>query len=331
MPKARSSPPEQKNTDSPAAGEPAPNSIGPLDERSIQQRMVSILAALPAIGKDTRNPQQGFMFRSHDAVLNALNPLLARHGVFVVPDVIERLSSQRQTARGGIMYEVNLHVRFVFYGAAGDSLEASTWGEGTDSGDKATNKAMTMAFKNVLNQAFAISTQEFGDPDGESPPESVRHSQQESMTWIRPANFSEIVARLTEVQAPQELWTKWWIPQFIEASFGEGKRGSSDLSAAERERLGQQLTTTLYQLESLNVTFVEDQNVIDAFAVISGGVALVAPPAEGEKEWGLEPTPPDQATGELTPEEQEIERLAEEVFSSEATAPEEQPDGEKED
>lgn len=137
------------------------NASGP----TIYERIVAIIGELPPIGKDQRNEQQGFMFRGHDDVLNALNPLLAKHGVIVVPDVIDRAVSQRTTSRGSVMFEVNLHVRFTFYGAGGDSFSGSTWGEGTDMGDKATSKAMTMAFKSMLNQAFAISNKETADPD----------------------------------------------------------------------------------------------------------------------------------------------------------------------
>jgi hypothetical protein len=126
----------------------------------IHGKMAEILAELPAIGKSERNTQQDFMFRGHDQVLNALNPLLAKHGVFATPTVLERVTAQRQTRSGGVMYEVNLHVSYTFYASDGSSISASAWGEGTDSGDKSTNKAMTMAFKNVLNQVFAINTQE---------------------------------------------------------------------------------------------------------------------------------------------------------------------------
>ncbi len=140
---------------------------------TIHERMISILGDLPAIGKNQKNQQQGFMFRGHDDVLNALNPLLAKHGVFVVPNVLERETAQRQTKSGSTMFEVNLHVQFTFYGESGDSVFCSTWGEGTDSGDKATNKAMTMAFKNALNQSFSISTVENKDADAETPPEST--------------------------------------------------------------------------------------------------------------------------------------------------------------
>jgi ERF superfamily protein len=144
-----------------------------MSENTIYERMVAILAELPAIGKNQKNMQQNFMFRGHDDVLNALNPLLAKHGVFVVPQVLERIVGQRTTSKGSVMFEVNLCVEYVFYGLAGDYVRASAWGEGTDMGDKATNKAMTMAFKNVLNQAFAISTEEMIDSDAHTPEHSV--------------------------------------------------------------------------------------------------------------------------------------------------------------
>lgn len=144
--------------------------------RTIHARIIAILAALPAIGKDQRNQQQGFMYRGHDDVLNALNPLLAEHGVFIAPKVLKRIENTRTTKQGTTMYEVNLCVLYTFYGAGGDYIEASAWGEGTDSGDKSTNKAMTMAFKNVLAQVFAVSTAELSDADATTPEPTTRGS-----------------------------------------------------------------------------------------------------------------------------------------------------------
>jgi len=146
----------------------------PADDRSVFQRVLAIIDELPAIGKTQRNEQQQFMFRGHDDVMNALNPLLAKHGVFIVPTVRDRVTSERQTSRGATMYEVNLHVRFTFYGADGDSFDASGWGEGTDMGDKATSKAMTMAFKYVVAEVFALATAEVSDADSGSPEETNR-------------------------------------------------------------------------------------------------------------------------------------------------------------
>lgn len=142
--------------------------------KTIHQRLALILGELPPLGKDKKNEQQRFMFRSFDSMLNALNPLMAKHGVLVVPAVLERVTELRKTKSGSTMYEVNLHVQFTFYGEGGDSVVCSTWGEGTDLGDKATSKAHTMALKTALNQVLAISSEEFNDPDGGSAEESSR-------------------------------------------------------------------------------------------------------------------------------------------------------------
>lgn len=149
------------------------------DDRTIHQRMVAIIAELPAIGKTQFNEQQKFHFRGHDDVLNALTPLLAKHGVVIVPNVIDRVTEQRTTQRGSVMFEVNLHIEYSFYGSAGDHIVGSAWGEGTDMGDKATMKAGTMAFKAMLNQAFAINTAEGAehDTDKSTVEESVRQGQ----------------------------------------------------------------------------------------------------------------------------------------------------------
>ncbi len=181
------------------------------DARTIHERMSAIQADLPPIGKDQKNQQQGFMFRGHDDVMNALNPLLAKHGVFFLPDVLERVTSQRTTGKGSTMFEVSLLVEFTFYGAAGDSVKGSAWGEGTDMGDKATSKAMTMAFKYWLTQAFAISTTDAADPDKDTPAETVHRgtaaARNTSQAQSSPRATPEALAAYkAEVEAAGFLW-----------------------------------------------------------------------------------------------------------------------------
>jgi hypothetical protein len=174
--------------------------MGLAPPESIHVLMARVLADLPAIGKDQFNQQQGFAFRGVDDVLNALNPILARHGVFYVPNVVERIYSQRATRSGSVMHTVDLHVRYRFYGPAGDHVEASGWGEGTDSGDKATNKAMTGAMKYVLFQVFAISTQEASDQDATTPPETVAAQHRpgpQDLGWPTPEAAKEAHAAVT--------------------------------------------------------------------------------------------------------------------------------------
>lgn len=148
-----------------------------------------ILAELPPIGKTQQNKEQGFMFRGHDDVMNAYNPLASRYGVFVTPEVVERIAEKRSTRAGGVLYEVNLYVRYTIHGPAGDELPGgSAWGEGTDSGDKATNKAMTAAFKYWLGQTLALSTKEMSDTDADrhTPPETADGVEGEARTYVCP-------------------------------------------------------------------------------------------------------------------------------------------------
>lgn len=157
---------------------PPPTVVHP----SVHQLLGIIVGELPAVGKNQRNASQGFNFRGIDDVLNVLNPILSKYGVFFVPDVVERVYTQRATSKGGVMHAVDLHVRYTFYGPGRDSVTGSVWGEGTDSGDKATNKAMTMAMKNILFQVFAISTDEV-DPDAGHPEETVTTPRWMELGW----------------------------------------------------------------------------------------------------------------------------------------------------
>lgn len=131
-----------------------------------------VIADCPAIGKNQKNQQQGFMYRGVDMVMNTFQPLFAKHGIFVVPEVLESTREERQTARGGNLIYSVLKVRYTFYAADGSSVSAVVQGEGMDSADKSSNKAMSVAFKYALFQVFCIPTEEMVDPDSETPPNS---------------------------------------------------------------------------------------------------------------------------------------------------------------
>ncbi len=65
-------------------------------------------------------------------------------------------------------------MKFRFCADDGSSIEAVTIGEGMDSGDKATNKAMAVAFKYACFQVFCIPTEEMKDPDADTPEPNVK-------------------------------------------------------------------------------------------------------------------------------------------------------------
>ncbi len=127
---------------------------------------VSAKLAQQGISKDRKNDQQGYKFRGIDDVYNALAPLLSSHKLCILPTVLERDCVERTTAKGTVLFYVTVKVRFDIVSAEdGSKHEITTFGEAMDSGDKATNKAMSAAYKYAAMQAFCIPTEGDNDAD----------------------------------------------------------------------------------------------------------------------------------------------------------------------
>lgn len=139
---------------------------------NIYEAIGSIMKKGVAIGKEKRNQQQNFMYRGIDDVMNVFQPLMSEAGIFMVPEVLEAKREERQSSRGGNLIYSILKVRYTFYAEDGSSVSAVVIGEGMDSGDKASNKAMAVAMKYAMFQTFCIPTEEMPDPDAETPPPS---------------------------------------------------------------------------------------------------------------------------------------------------------------
>lgn len=139
---------------------------------NIYEAIADIMKEGYAISKTKRNQQQGFMYRGIDDVMNTFQPLMAERGIFLVPEVLDATREERQTNKGGMLLYSVLRVKYTFYASDGSSISATVVGEGMDSGDKASNKAMAVAMKYAMFQVFCIPTEEMQDPDAETPPPS---------------------------------------------------------------------------------------------------------------------------------------------------------------
>ncbi len=134
----------------------------------VYQCINKVQASLAKVGiaKCQNNSGQGYKFRGIDDIYNTLANLLAEYGLCILPKVISREVVERQTARGGVLLYVTVCVEFAFVCAEdGSSHLIVTYGEAMDSGDKATNKAMSAAYKYACLQAFCIPTEGDNDSD----------------------------------------------------------------------------------------------------------------------------------------------------------------------
>lgn len=138
---------------------------------NIYESIAAIQADVDFIGKDKQTTgQTSYKYRGVDQVLNTLHPLFSKHKVFAVPEVLEVLSREWKTTKTGssVVYQT-AKVKYTFYAEDGSSVSAIVLGEAMDSGDKASNKCMSVAYKYACFQILSIPTEETTeDPDDDA-------------------------------------------------------------------------------------------------------------------------------------------------------------------
>ena len=140
---------------------------------NIYESITKLMQESISIKKDKMNTQQNFKYRGIDDVMNTFYPLLAKYKVFVVPEVLEQSREERISKNGGnIIYSI-MKIKYTFYAEDGSNISAVVVGEGMDTADKSSNKAMAVAMKYAMFQTFCIPTDEMKDPDAESLPAST--------------------------------------------------------------------------------------------------------------------------------------------------------------
>lgn len=158
----------------------------------IHEAICAAMSRTGAITKDKKNVQQGFKYRGVDDVMNALQPIFSEFLIFCTPKVLDVKREERVTKSGSAMTYTVVTVEYVFYAADGSSVSCIVCGEGMDSADKSTSKAMSIAFKYACFQLLCIPTEETApDPDSEyhvKAPKSqdpAKKSQEPAITCIK--------------------------------------------------------------------------------------------------------------------------------------------------
>jgi hypothetical protein len=131
---------------------------------TIYAALADVMAEVSHVAKRDVNTHQKFNFRGIDAVVNAVGPALRKHRVIVVPSDVTATYEQVSTTTGKPATACRVDVTYTFYAEDGTSIPVDVAGEAWDSGDKATPKAMSVAFRTALLQALALPTDE-PDPD----------------------------------------------------------------------------------------------------------------------------------------------------------------------
>lgn len=139
-----------------------------MSTEKIHASMLAVMRGIGAISKSKTNSTQGFKYRGIDQVYAAVHPMLIEHGIFMTSEILERFRDERETNKGGVLFYTQLKMRYWFNAEDGSRVPTEVVGEGMDSGDKASNKAMAVAHKYAILQAFCVPTEEVDDPDAQT-------------------------------------------------------------------------------------------------------------------------------------------------------------------
>lgn len=157
---------------------------------SVGEAIAEVTGRIGAITKEGRSTE-GYRFRGIDQLLAALHPILADVGLVILPGkVVREQWETRQTAKGGTLNVARLLVRYRLIGPDGSETTAEAWGEGGDSGDKATQKAHSQSYKSFAFQTFTIPTEESAEDEPDATGEPAR-----------PFTAEEVARAVTAAQA----------------------------------------------------------------------------------------------------------------------------------
>lgn len=137
-----------------------------MEDKNVYQAINSVMGKVGYVQKE-KTGGLIYSFAGEAALIAAIRPHMVEHGLVMYVKSIEDIAHDTYTtAKGSVMNSTTLRATISFVHAPSQtSIDVVALGEGADSGDKSSNKALTGAFKYALRQTFVIETGD--DPDRE--------------------------------------------------------------------------------------------------------------------------------------------------------------------
>src|ERR1043166_6664043 len=229
----------------------APRNV--LETPNVYRAICKVIKALSrdGIAKGGKNEQQGYRFRGIDDIYNGLSAPLDGADLCILPRMISRTQEERVTAKGAPLFSVVVEAEFDFVSAAdGSKHTVSMFGEAMDSADKATNKAMSAAYKYACQEVFCIPTEGMAeDADATTPAPALTPKpakEEKTETGGNPVGTQAAADYVAQKKIEELKQQKRW------STFGEMKKFFS----AVREEVGEY--EYLGVLEKFEVRSAED-------------------------------------------------------------------------
>ena len=159
-----------------------------MSELNIYQRVLAVMSELSYVQKGDKTVNNQYRFVGHDAVSEAIHPMLVKHGIAMIPSV----SGWKQD---GNRTEVDVTVSFINADKPEDRFEVQTFGFGVDQQDKGPGKAVSYATKYAVLKTFVLETGD--DPEKDN----INHVPAAESTKAKSASKQIIQAAVSMLDA----------------------------------------------------------------------------------------------------------------------------------
>ena len=160
--------------------------------------------ATEGVGKTDRNDHGRYNFRGIDSLYNALAPLLAKHGLVIIPSVLGKEVRQVQTSGGKTTNHWTVDVSYTLADSSDGNLTTTKFtGEAYDTSDKGLNKALTAAYKYLCFELFCIPTEGSDDAD------AVTHEVADTGPLLTDAERHEILGLCMQSNTNVDGFVTW--------------------------------------------------------------------------------------------------------------------------
>lgn len=195
-----------KNDESASSANATPVAATP-HVRTAVLRVIGKMASA-GIDKTRKNtaPGSNYNFRGIDDVLNALAPIYVEEKMLVAPSYANRVATEYLSKSGGRMVNVTIEgtFRIISLVDGSEMVSGPFIGEAMDSSDKATNKAMSVAYKNFAFQTYCIPIVGNDDPDYDTPevesPKAAKKQRAEAQDPPEDETVEQAIERLAKTK-----------------------------------------------------------------------------------------------------------------------------------
>lgn len=200
---------------------------------NVYQRILLIMADLDYIQKGDAKVNGMYRFVSHDQVTAAIHPLLVKHGLVLLPTVIECSQEIDAANPKQCKTTIKIQVSIINSDSPTECIIVHSYGQGIDNADKGIGKAYSYAYKYALLKTFNLETGDDPDNDAKTKftPETAEQGKKKLQEFVISIGLSD----------EEQVWVSNFIAGYanhFKKTIAQSLSDYKDLDKLKRDVLG---------------------------------------------------------------------------------------------